>query len=121
LIERLTKIFEPFFIHDSYACRVNKGTHAAVKRLQHFICSLAGTGKPAYYLQLDSDLLKISGLNPLSQNKRNAVYGFPVRKEAYYKQLLLKSGYPVLIVKETGNSYCWIKERVITQHYMVIP
>ncbi|AUR52796.1 hypothetical protein [Aquella oligotrophica] len=33
LIERLTKIFEPLFIHDSYACRVNKGTHGAVDRL----------------------------------------------------------------------------------------
>jgi len=30
-------IFERTFIHDSYACRVGKGTHAAVRRLQSFL------------------------------------------------------------------------------------
>ncbi|MCB0088392.1 MAG: hypothetical protein KDE54_10800 [Caldilineaceae bacterium] len=29
-------IFEARFIHDSYACRVGKGTHAALDRCQHF-------------------------------------------------------------------------------------
>ena len=29
-------IFEPRFIHDSYASRPNKGTHAAIDRAQHF-------------------------------------------------------------------------------------
>jgi retron-type reverse transcriptase len=29
-------IFERRFIHDSYACRVGKGTHAALDRAQHF-------------------------------------------------------------------------------------
>ena len=32
----LEPIFEPTFIHDSYACRAGKGTHAAVRRAQHF-------------------------------------------------------------------------------------
>ena len=32
----LEPIFEPSFIHDSYACRVGKGTHAAVNRYQEF-------------------------------------------------------------------------------------
>lgn len=32
----LEPIFERTFIHDSYACRKGKGTHAAVDRFQHF-------------------------------------------------------------------------------------
>jgi len=32
----LEPIFEPRFIHDSYASRPNKGTHAALDRAQHF-------------------------------------------------------------------------------------
>lgn len=54
LVEQLEKIFEPIFIHDSYACRVNKGTHAAKKRLQGFTRKITKNGKVrAYYLQLD--------------------------------------------------------------------
>ena len=33
---RLLPIFERSFIHDSYSCRDNKGTHAAVRRLEAF-------------------------------------------------------------------------------------
>lgn len=36
LIRILTPIFEPSFISDSFACRVGKGTHAAVRRAQHY-------------------------------------------------------------------------------------
>jgi retron-type reverse transcriptase len=32
----LEPIFEPAFVHDSYACRKGKGTHAAVDRCQQF-------------------------------------------------------------------------------------
>lgn len=32
-------IFEPTFIHDSYACRVGKGQHAALARLREFLRS----------------------------------------------------------------------------------
>lgn len=50
LIERLEPLFEPVFIHDSFANRKGKGTHAAVERLQSFMRSRNGHG---YYLQLD--------------------------------------------------------------------
>jgi retron-type reverse transcriptase len=33
----LYPIFDPSFIHDSYSCRIDKGTHRAVKRLEQFI------------------------------------------------------------------------------------
>jgi retron-type reverse transcriptase len=40
----LCNIIEPIlergFIYDSYACRIGKGTHAAILRLEHFIRSL---------------------------------------------------------------------------------
>src|SRR5690349_549534 len=37
LVDQLEKIWEPLFIHDSYACRKSKGTHAGVLRLQKFM------------------------------------------------------------------------------------
>ncbi len=54
LIEHLNTLCEPRFIYDSYACRVGKGTHLAVKRLQGFARSVTLNGKcTAYYMQLD--------------------------------------------------------------------
>jgi len=54
LVSRLEAIFEPKFIHDSYACRRNKGTHAAVFRLREFMNSASLGGKRAvWFMQLD--------------------------------------------------------------------
>jgi retron-type reverse transcriptase len=54
LARELEKIWEPIFIHDSYACRDNKGTHKAVVRLQSFLRRITKNGNVrAYYLQLD--------------------------------------------------------------------
>ncbi len=54
LVDYLEKIWEPIFIHDSYACRKGKGVHRGVKRLQRFIRQVTCNGiQPAYYLQLD--------------------------------------------------------------------
>jgi retron-type reverse transcriptase len=50
LVERLEKLYEPVFIHDSYANRKGRGSHAAVDRLQQFMRSRNGHG---WYLQLD--------------------------------------------------------------------
>lgn len=36
LVRILTPIFDPSFITDSFACRVGKGTHAAVRRAQYY-------------------------------------------------------------------------------------
>ena len=44
LVERLARLYEPIFIHDSYANRKGKGTLAAVERLQQFARSLGGAG-----------------------------------------------------------------------------
>lgn len=54
LVDYLERIWEPVFIHDSYACRRGKGVHAGVARLQHFIRQVTANGThPAWYLQLD--------------------------------------------------------------------
>lgn len=54
LVHELEKIWEPVFIHDSYACRVGKGTHKAIIRLQSFLRRITKNGNVrAYYLQLD--------------------------------------------------------------------
>jgi len=54
LVSRLEALYEPRFIHDSYANRHGKGTHAAVERLQHFQRQLTHNGRRrAWFLQLD--------------------------------------------------------------------
>ncbi len=54
LVNELKKIWEPIFIHDSYACRNEKGTHKAVVRLKSFLRKITKNGHVrAYFLQLD--------------------------------------------------------------------
>lgn len=54
LYNYLSPIFEPLFLPDSYACRVNKGTHYGIKRLNHFIRSCSENyQKDCWILKLD--------------------------------------------------------------------
>ncbi|MFH1737893.1 MAG: reverse transcriptase/maturase family protein [bacterium] len=55
LYSNLVPIWEPKFIHDSYACRIGKGTHrASVQRLPQFLRSVTVNGrKSAYCFQGD--------------------------------------------------------------------
>jgi len=54
LVPRLERIFEPKFIYDSYACRKEKGTHAAVNRLKLFMNKITrGRRVAAWFIQLD--------------------------------------------------------------------
>ncbi len=54
LVPRIEKVLEPKFIHDSYACRKDKGTHAAVARLKTFMNRATKGGRiPAWFMQLD--------------------------------------------------------------------
>lgn len=53
LVPQLEAIWEPKFIHDSYANRRGKGSHAAVKRLQSFVRQVHSGQKGGWYLQLD--------------------------------------------------------------------
>ena len=54
LVDYLERIWEPIFIHDSYACRKGKGVHGGVKQLQTFLRQATANGtQRAWYLQLD--------------------------------------------------------------------
>ena len=47
-------LFEKQFINDSYSCRVGKGTHCGIKRIDHFIRSCSQNySKACYILKLD--------------------------------------------------------------------
>ena len=54
VINKLNPLFEKSFIYDSYACRVHKGTHLGVQRVDRFIrqCSQNYT-QDCYVLKLD--------------------------------------------------------------------
>ena len=54
LVDYLESIYEPVFIHDSYACRKGKGIHKGAARLRTFIRRVTANGsRRAWYLQLD--------------------------------------------------------------------
>lgn len=51
---RTHKIFEKYFIHDSYSCIKGRGTHFGIKRLKHHILSESlNYTEPCYVLKLD--------------------------------------------------------------------
>ena len=54
VINKLNPLFEKSFIYDSYACRVGKGTHLGIRRVDRFIrqCSQNYT-RDCYVLKLD--------------------------------------------------------------------
>jgi retron-type reverse transcriptase len=54
IFNKLNPLFEKKFIHDSYSCRVGKGTHFGIQRINKFIrqCS-ANYTKDCYILKLD--------------------------------------------------------------------
>ena len=54
LVSHQERVFEPQFIHDSYACRAGKGTLAASDRLMTFLRRVTANGRrPAWALKLD--------------------------------------------------------------------
>ncbi len=54
LVPQLEALYEPVFIHDSYANRRGKGSHAAVDRLQTFMRAQQNAcGGQGWFLQLD--------------------------------------------------------------------
>jgi len=54
LVAELEAVFEPRFIHDSYACRRGKGVLAASDRLMQFLRRITANGRrPAWAIKLD--------------------------------------------------------------------
>jgi len=54
VVSAIEPLFERTFIHDSYSCRKNKGTHAAVTRLRSFLRKASkNNSRVVYALKLD--------------------------------------------------------------------
>jgi RNA-directed DNA polymerase len=54
IIGKLNNLFEKQFIHDSYSCRIGKGTHFGIQRIDKFIRQCSGNyTKDCYILKLD--------------------------------------------------------------------
>lgn len=53
IYQYLMPFYDKLFIEDSYACRVNKGSHKAVDRLQYWVRQDARKPGKYYYLKLD--------------------------------------------------------------------
>jgi len=54
IFNHISPVFEKYFIHDSYSCRKNKGTHFGISRIDHFIRSCSQNYiLDAYILKLD--------------------------------------------------------------------
>jgi len=53
LVPQLEALWEPTFIHDSYANRKSRGSHAAVRRAQQFVRQVHSGQGGGWYLQLD--------------------------------------------------------------------
>ena len=50
----ISPLFEKTFINNSYSCRIGKGTHYGIKRIDHFIRSCSQNySQPCYILKLD--------------------------------------------------------------------
>jgi len=50
----ISPIFEKIFINDSFSCRIGKGTHYGIHRIDHFIRSCTGNySQDGYILKLD--------------------------------------------------------------------
>lgn len=96
LIAKLELFFERMSIYDSYSCRKGKGTHFAVKRVDHFMrsCS-ANYTQDCYVLKLD--------IQGFFMSIRKEVLSDKVEKliQKYYKgfdkELLRKLSYQVIM------------------------
>ncbi len=87
LTREILKMGERIFIFDSFACRKNKGTHLAVKRLKGFIRKISENyNKNAFYAQLD-----ISGF--FMSINHHILY-------AFLRKMVLKQDKPGLWKKE---------------------
>lgn len=53
IYRHLNPLFDKQFIKDSYACRIGKGTHMAIDRLQYWLRRVDRTGRRWYCLKLD--------------------------------------------------------------------
>lgn len=95
IIRRLNPYLEKYFIYDSYACRENKGTHAAISRVEHFIRSSSCNGsKNSFVLKIDIQSFFMS-INRIKLYKMleefiNKIYCPAVKNNAEFEKQICK-------------------------------
>ena len=106
IINKLNPLFEKEFIHDSFACRVGKGTHYGIRRVDHFIrtCSQNYT-KDCFILKLDIKAFFISINRGLLFEKLNK---FIIEKYHKPDQFLIIDLCRKVIYHDSAN-HCIIK------------
>ncbi|MBF0452798.1 MAG: group II intron reverse transcriptase domain-containing protein [Candidatus Magnetomorum sp.] len=117
-------VFEQYAIYDSYACRKNKGSHAAINRAQKF-CRIN-----AWYLKLDIrkyfdsiDHLTVIDMLARKMKDQDVLDLFAIILDTY--QTKSGKGLPIgnLISQHLANFYLgkfdhWIKEIMKVKHYI---
>lgn len=110
LYRYLNPIFEPLFIHDSYSCRVGKGTLVGVERLEHHIrscsnnytrpCWVLKMDLSGYFMSIDRQLLYDIVMRTLVQKGHDKDDLFP------YMQYLLRA-----VIFNDPTKGCYVKGR----------
>jgi len=106
IIGKLNHLFEKQFIYDSYSCRVGKGTHFGIGRIDKFIrqCSLNYT-KNCYILKLDLQGFFMSINKTILFAKLEKF--IKEKYQAHDKELIIKLSKQVIFNDPTKN--CIIK------------
>ncbi len=55
-----------------------------------------------FYGEADQAIAELLGLKRMADNRRGALWGFPIKQARYYLRRLLKAGFPVVCIVETG-------------------
>lgn len=106
IIGKLNHLFEKQFIYDSYSCRVGKGTHFGIQRIDKFIrqCSSNYT-KDCYILKLDLQGFFMSINKTILFSKLEKF--IKEKYQAHDKELIIKLSKQVIFNDPTKN--CIIK------------
>lgn len=105
LVNILEPIFEKIFIYDSYASRINKGTHKALKRFDLFKKKIANNGK----------LVK----NP---HNNNSVIGYTFKADIrhYFKEVSHEVLLKIIKRKIRDEKVVWLVKRILGNFYTKI-
>lgn len=116
LVNEIGPLFERCFIYDSFACRREKGTHAAIFRLKKFINQVTkNKTQNALYIQLDIKSF-------FSHIDKNILFKI-IKKEAIRHPELMRRIYSQEILRSAQNDgdILWLAKTIIfhdpTQNY----
>ena len=109
LVNFLESIYESIFIYDSYACRINKGVHKAIKRVQHFSRQLSSQSEGEIYS------LKMDVKNFFMHIDKQILYNLIYKKLNHYWQKAKTQGVNSDCLYSNINNALWLL-RVLMKH-----